>query len=1211
MTVKRAFLLGLLLGCLGVSSAQAVAQNRVYGKTKNVPAPKYKPGVVLVRFQPGLPGKVQAAAHAAVRGQVLRSFRAVPGLQLVRLPENASVEDAMRKYKRNPDVLYAEPDYYVQALITPNDPSFGDLWGLHNAGQSGGTPDADIDAPEAWDYTTGDSGVVVAVIDTGIDYNHPDLAANVWSNSLDCNTNAVDDDGNGYIDDCHGIDTRNNDSDPFDDNGHGTHVSGTIGAVGNNEVGVAGVNWHVSIMACKFLNSAGAGQISGAIACLDYVATMKDRGINLIASNNSYEGGGFSQALFDAIEAQRQRGILYIAAAGNGGGDGIGDDNDRWTSYPANYYVPNVIAVAATTRTDDRASFSNYGRRSVHLGAPGQEILSTWPQAKYPYNYHTIDGTSMAAPHVTGVAALLKAYNPSLDWKAIKNLILAGGDHNAALAETITQKRLNAHGSLTCSDSTVLSRLQPRTSSVLGAVGEPVDLAALHINCASPGGEVQVSADPSGETLSLLDDGVAPDVVAGDGVFSGQFIPNQLGPHVITFPGPDEVTVQVLRNYEVSEATYDYRNIAGTNLQLDSYSKALISPAFPIQFGSGAFTEMWVDANGIIYFDEKWQGSTPIINDRMPTSDFATLVAPFWDNLEPFGAGSDNNVFWDVVGTEPNRELVIEWRNVTSGTCPNPGNVRFQTIFFENSSDVLFNYADTFFGGECWSWFEYGGSATVGIQVGSSLGTQYSYNEPSLSDGLALRWTISSFSFSPASLDFGAVVVGVTSTAKTVTLFNETGGTVTISNIEVNSDFAETHTCGTSLADGSSCTIEVAFTPSTTGTRSGQLTITSDVEGSPHVVSLTGEGILTPLVSLSPTSLDMGSRPVGTTSVPRSVTLTNRGLAVLTIVGIQVGEPFARSHDCPLSPSTLAVDASCTIQITFSPTEEGAAAGQLAVTSNAPGSPHSVTLTGTGTGPSPIVSLSPEAGLVFPIQSLGTTSPAQAVTLTNTGNEGLIITGLSISGGQAGNFARSHNCPLSPSTLGADGSCWINVTFTPSATGPRKSSVVIASDAPGSPHRAMLTGVGTAVSVTPTSWDFGSRPVGSPSPPKVVTLTNLGGAPVHIWGAAISGLHAEDFQHSHDCPAPPAMLAAKASCTFNVIFNPAGMGTHTAPLTISHDGGGSPHSVALTGEGSGASGSSPLTRAGRSGNATGEGNGLRRPGRTNASPAPRRATRQR
>src|SRR4029077_3549531 len=179
----------------------------------------------------------------------------------------------------------------------------------------GGTPAADIHAPEAWDITTGSSTVVVAMLDSGIDYTHPDLVANMFRNEADCNGNGIDDDGNGYVDDCYGIDLVNHDSDPMDDNQHGTHTAGTVGAAGNNGVGVVGVNWNVKLMPCKFLGASGSGSTAGAIACLDYVKMMKDRGVNIVATNNSWGGGGFSQALFDAIDMQRQRGILYIAAA--------------------------------------------------------------------------------------------------------------------------------------------------------------------------------------------------------------------------------------------------------------------------------------------------------------------------------------------------------------------------------------------------------------------------------------------------------------------------------------------------------------------------------------------------------------------------------------------------------------------------------------------------------------------------------------------------------------------------------------------------------------------------------------------------------------------------------------------------------------------------------------------------------------------------------
>src|SRR5882762_9167062 len=325
------------------------------------PTHRHSPDTVLVRFAPGTPPFEQALAHALAGARPRKSFTIVEGLHVVRLPPGMPVKTALDAYRRHPAVLYAEPNWIVEHQATPNDPHFGELWGLNNTGQSGGVPDADIDAVEAWSITTGSSDVVVAVIDTGVDYNHQDLSGNMYRNARDCNANGVDDDGNGRIDDCFGIDTVNNDSDPMDDAGHGTHVSGTIGALGNNGVGVVGVNWTVRIMACKFLDDFGSGTIDGAIDCLEYVKLMKDRGVNVVATNHSWSGGGFSQALYDAIEAHLQRGILFVAAAGN-----QTNDNDVTPRYPASYSLPNVLAVAATTRTDAIAGFSNFGRRTVH-----------------------------------------------------------------------------------------------------------------------------------------------------------------------------------------------------------------------------------------------------------------------------------------------------------------------------------------------------------------------------------------------------------------------------------------------------------------------------------------------------------------------------------------------------------------------------------------------------------------------------------------------------------------------------------------------------------------------------------------------------------------------------------------------------------------------------------------------------------------------------
>ncbi|MGH9789400.1 MAG: S8 family serine peptidase [Candidatus Acidiferrales bacterium] len=537
-----ALLLGLALACataalfgwasLGYAQSQPGEDTGVQRPARGQPA--YKPDEVLVRFKPGVPKPAMEAAHGAVRAQLLRSYTSAPRLQLVRLPAGIKVREALRAYRSNPDVLYAQPNYIHRAQVMPNDPQFSQMWGLHNTGQAGGGVDADIDAPEAWDITKGSSNVVVVIIDTGVDFNHPDLSPNMIQLEFNC-SDGLDNDSNGFIDDCRGIDTFNGDTNPFDDHGHGTHVSGTIGAAGNNNMGVVGVNWTVKLAACKFLGGEGFGFTSGAIDCLDYVAALKDAGVNVVATNNSWGGGPFEQALFDAIDEQRQRGILFIAAAGNAAAD-----NDSFQNFPSNYYVPNVIAVAAGTRNDALAGFSSFGRHTVHLAAPGQEILSTTPGN----TYSTFNGTSMATPHVAGVAALLKAQDPSRDGKAIKNLILAGGVDVADFSQTITGKRLNAHGAMTCADSTLLSRLQPVRDGVPGAVGEPIELAVLHINCAAPNGNVQVTVEPGGSTLTLFDDGNGADQQAGDGIYSGEFTPTQAGFTALEFP--DGSTVNVL-----------------------------------------------------------------------------------------------------------------------------------------------------------------------------------------------------------------------------------------------------------------------------------------------------------------------------------------------------------------------------------------------------------------------------------------------------------------------------------------------------------------------------------------------------------------------------------------------------------------------------------------------------------------------------------------
>jgi subtilisin-like proprotein convertase family protein/subtilisin family serine protease len=398
------------------------------------------PGVTALQDVLGLvDGKIQDANHDRKDDRFARIAQG--RLARVELTGRYKATAALAQLAKHPAIEYAEYNYIVHALATPNDPSFGELWGLNNTGQAGGTAGADISALDAWDVTTGSSDVIVGIIDTGIDYNHPDLAANVWRNPGEIAGNGVDDDGNGYIDDVHGINAITGSGDPFDDNDHGTHCAGTIGGVGNNGVGVAGVNWNVSLIGLKFLSGSGSGSTDDAIEAINYAVALKsNHGIDIRVLSNSWGGGGFSQALEDAIQAANDAGILFVAAAGN-----ASSNNDTTDNFPSNYDVPNVLAVAATTRTDALSSFSNFGATTVDLGAPGSDILSTTPGN----TYSVFSGTSMATPHVAGAAALVLSANNTLTVTELKDILMSSGDSIASLAgRTVSGKRLNVASAL-------------------------------------------------------------------------------------------------------------------------------------------------------------------------------------------------------------------------------------------------------------------------------------------------------------------------------------------------------------------------------------------------------------------------------------------------------------------------------------------------------------------------------------------------------------------------------------------------------------------------------------------------------------------------------------------------------------------------------------------------------------------------------------------
>lgn len=418
-----------------------VAALFLLGQTLYAQQPSYRPGVVLVRFANVGTQPPNTAAKNTILNSVLQSggnmvkqeYALVPGLTKVAIPAGMSVENAVVSLKQSASVLYAGPDYICRMFAVPNDTRFGELWGMRNIGQTGGTPGADISATSAWDISTGSNNIIVAVTDTGVDYSHPDLNANMWRNPGEIPGNGIDDDGNGYIDDVYGYDAGDNDGDPMDDAnsvylGHGTHVAGTIGAVGNNNTGVAGVCWNVKIMAVKIMDANGDQSLSSMIPGIEYAI---NKGAKVINASWGWDPGVplvFLQPLYDAIAAARNSGVIFVAAAGNN----YGNNNDNLPVYPASFDLDNIISVMATTDTDQMSYYSNYGLMSVDLGAPGGDIrfgdaggiLSTLPGNQYGF----YQGTSMASPHIAGNCALLLSIDPTLSYSYVKQILIATAD---------------------------------------------------------------------------------------------------------------------------------------------------------------------------------------------------------------------------------------------------------------------------------------------------------------------------------------------------------------------------------------------------------------------------------------------------------------------------------------------------------------------------------------------------------------------------------------------------------------------------------------------------------------------------------------------------------------------------------------------------------------------------------------------------------------
>jgi subtilisin family serine protease len=431
---------------------------------------RHVPGEIIVKFKPGINASnffkniSPTFSDLSLKREIHLSYQK---LNVLTVTDEKILDTTLQLLKNNPDVIYAEPNFIYEIAVMPkevltakapkkleaspfafdsqsvtDDALFGQLWGLKNTGSNepqgkAGVEGADVNALKAWDLTTGSRAVKIAVIDTGVDYNHPDLAGNVWVNQAELKgKSGVDDDGNGYIDDIHGYDFANTDSDPMDGHGHGTHCSGTIGAIHNNKIGVAGVMGEVTIVPVKFLDDSGSGTLEAAVLAIDYATKL-----NVDLMSNSWGGGGRSEALYEAIKRASDKGIIFTAAAGNSS-----SNNDSSPSYPASYESPNVVSVAALTAQNDLASFSSYGRNSVHIAAPGRNILSTVKGGKY----EVMSGTSMATPHVSGVLGLLLAKEGRLNHEVLRERLISTGAFVSALrGKTQSASRIDAYNLLT------------------------------------------------------------------------------------------------------------------------------------------------------------------------------------------------------------------------------------------------------------------------------------------------------------------------------------------------------------------------------------------------------------------------------------------------------------------------------------------------------------------------------------------------------------------------------------------------------------------------------------------------------------------------------------------------------------------------------------------------------------------------------------------
>lgn len=629
----------LLAGCAGLVSGVLAQEESPWIQIGRHDA---HPTRILARLQADRSPADPAVSDllASIGLEVAREYRGVSGLLLLdvpvpqRLPMAVAVvpskdqlkESLLKRLATLRDsslFLYAEPDYIRQLHRTPTDAKFldGTLWGLRNIGDQGGVVGADISAEAAWDLTVGSTNVIVAVVDSGVRYDHRDLSAQMWQNPNEVPGDGADNDDNGYVDDVFGINAVNDSGDPMDSIGHGSHVSGTIGAAANNGYDHVGVNWNIRIMACR---AGGASGLASAdiVECIQYAV---ENGASVM--NASFGGGPYMKAEFDAIAAARKAGVLFVASAGN---DAM--DNDEEAAYPANYDLDNIISVAAIDRSDQLASFSNYGATTVDLGAPGVDIYSTVATSTTAYDYY--DGTSMAAPHVTGVAALIRAYYPNISLIELRERLLKTVVPTVALnGITVTGGRVNAYKALSAvGDNELEVAITPPNNAVLLA-GSTNNIFVTVTDMFSVTNATVRGTYGTNGTVNFANNGTAPDALAGDATYSGRLIaPTNVTELiltvVVTAPAPKMPSTNVVRYTIVAPPQNDMFAAAA---KVPSEGGVILSDN---QYATIEFQEPFHAGNASVASTLWWMWSSPVLTD-VPVlidtagSTFDTVVAVY------------------------------------------------------------------------------------------------------------------------------------------------------------------------------------------------------------------------------------------------------------------------------------------------------------------------------------------------------------------------------------------------------------------------------------------------------------------------------------------------------------------------------------------------------------------------------------------------------